>query len=77
VDKRDFNDPWLSQDQLKRYTKCNRKSDQIAWLKMWGVPFRIAKDGHPRVLLSDLGVSQKQQVSEPDLEAVKRLSTLT
>ena len=71
-----MSDPWLSEDQIIRYTKYVWKSKQIAWLKRHGVPFRIARDGHPRVLLSDLGVLEKQQVSEPDLQAVKSLSKL-
>jgi hypothetical protein len=64
----------LTEKELHDFTGYRRPSKQIKWLKDYGIRHFIAADGHPRVLLSDLGVSQKQQVSEPDLQAVRSLS---
>lgn len=43
---------FLTQDELQELTAFKIPSKQIQWLKAEGFLFRVAADGHPRVLRS-------------------------
>ena len=46
-------DPWLSDDQLARFTGYERPTDQMAELAKSGIPFHVMR-GRPRVMVNDM-----------------------
>lgn len=67
---------FLTEDDLIGLTGFIRPSKQIAWLQREGFKFRVAADGHPRVLrdhvLKLMGVTDiaTRRRSEPDFSSL-------
>jgi len=71
---------FLTTDQLAELTGFIRPSKQIEWLRREGFEFRIAADGHPRVLrdhvfrlmgVSDIATKRK---SSPDFTSLRKVA---
>lgn len=64
---------FLTRDQVVELTGYRMKSMQIQWLRNNGIRHFIARDGHPRVLESDLTEPKSKTRTRPDFEALRRL----
>lgn len=67
---------FLTAEDLRELTGFVRPSKQIAWLTREGIVFRIAGDGHPRVLTDHLrkvfGVAAPtKQKTAPDFSTLR------
>jgi hypothetical protein len=69
---------FLSHEEVRELTGYSRPSKQAEWLKREGMYFRIAADGHPKVLLDHVnqilgglaGQVGKNRPSEPDFSTL-------
>lgn len=41
---------FLTPDEMHHWSGRKHKAKQIEWLRLEGIPFRVAMDGRPRVL---------------------------
>ncbi len=71
---------FMTSDQLHGLTGFVRPSKQIEWLRHEGFEFRIAADGHPRVLrdhvfrlmgVTDIAAKRK---TAPDFTSLRRMA---
>lgn len=71
---------FLTEDQLSELTGFIRPSKQIEWLQREGFEFRVAADGHPRVLrdhvfrlmgVTDIAAKRK---TAPDFTSVRKVA---
>ncbi|WP_366525426.1 DUF4224 domain-containing protein [Ferrovum sp.] len=69
---------FLSPEEVRELTGYCRPSKQVEWLRREGMNFRIAADGHPRVLLDHVnqvlgGLARQgnnRRPSEPDFSVL-------
>ena len=63
----------LDNDDLEALSGYKQPKKQVEWLRQWAVPHFVAKDGHPRVLRSDVEGAEKKlkiQRREPRLQGL-------
>lgn len=71
---------FLTNDQLAELTGFVRPSKQAEWLRREGFEFRVAADGHPRVLeahvMKLMGVSDTvgKRKTSPDFTSLRKVA---
>ncbi len=69
---------YATRDTIRELTSYQRPSAQIRALVAMRIPYRVAPDGYPRVLLSDLppaGSTHRRQEGGPNYGALTKATS--
>jgi hypothetical protein len=77
---RKFKKMFLTREEIKQLTGYCRPTAQIGWLKAEEFKFKIAADGRPRVLKTEVefqmghgnAILKKNTMNNPDIEGLKK-----